>query len=245
MIADILSPEVIAVEAFSDRPGVKLFPEEAALLASAVDKRRREFATARHCARAALARLGVSPAPLLPGPHGAPRWPAGVVGSITHCDGYRAVAVARDRDVITLGLDAEPASPLPSGVLPLVSADNERAWIRDFAQTRPDVCWDRLLFSAKESVYKAWFPLTGRWLDFSEASVTVDPDAGTFAAALLVPGPVTDGRTLTGFAGRWMISRGLVLTATTILRPSAPRSEADAARSAPRPSHVVPGRSPT
>lgn len=216
MIADILPPEVIAVEAFEDPSDVTLFPEEAALLARAVDKRRREFATGRHCARAALTRLGVPPAPLLSGRRGAPQWPAGVVGSITHCDGYRAAAVARDRDVVTLGLDAESAGPLPDGVLRLVSDVGERAWIRELGAARPEVYWDRLLFSAKESVYKAWFPLAGRWLDFAEASVTVDPDAGTFTAALLVPGPVVGGRTLTGFAGRWMVARGLVLTAIAV-----------------------------
>jgi enterobactin synthetase component D / holo-[acyl-carrier protein] synthase len=216
VIADILPPEVVAVEAFEDPPGIELFPEEAVLLARAVDKRRHEFATGRHCARAALARLGVPPAPLLPGPRGAPRWPAGVVGSITHCDGYRAAAVARDRNVVTLGLDAEPADPLPDGVMRLVFDVGERAWIRELGAARPEVCWDRLLFSAKESVYKAWFPLAGRWLGFAEASVTVDPDAATFAAALLVPGPAVGGRTLTGFAGRWMIARGLVITTIAV-----------------------------
>ena len=79
------------------------------------------------------------------------------------------------------------------------------------------VRWDRLLFSAKESVYKAWFPLTRRWLDFEEAVVIPDPAEGTFTARLLVPGPVVDGRTLTGFPGRWMVDRGLVATAITVL----------------------------
>ena len=50
---------------------------------------------------------------------------------------------------------------------------------------------------AKESVYKTWYPITGRWLDFSEATVTVRVD-GTFHADVLVPGPVT------GFDGRWL-----------------------------------------
>ena len=48
------------------------------------------------------------------------------------------------------------------------------------------VHWDRVLFSAKESIYKAWFPLTGRWLGFEEASLSIDPAAGTFAARLHV-----------------------------------------------------------
>ncbi|HEY3735621.1 MAG TPA: 4'-phosphopantetheinyl transferase superfamily protein [Streptosporangiaceae bacterium] len=218
MIADLLPAEVVAVEAFADPPGVTLFPEEEAVVARAVERRRREFGTARYCARAALGRLGLPPAPLLRDPKGAPQWPAGVVGSITHCDGYRAAAVARAEQVATLGLDAEPAGPLPGGVLGVIAAPDEQAWIRELTAAVPDVCWDRLLFCAKESVYKAWYPLTLRWLDFKQAAVTVDPDAGTFAAALLVPGPVVDGRQLAGFTGRWMIGKGLVLTAVAVPR---------------------------
>jgi 4'-phosphopantetheinyl transferase EntD len=217
VIAEILPPVVVAVEAFGDLPGVTLFPQEEAVVARAVDKRRREFSTARGCARTALARLGLAPVPVLPGLRGAPQWPAGVVGSITHCDGYRAAAVARVQDVVTVGLDAEPADSLPSGVLGVVSVADERAWIRELSVARPAVCWDRLLFSAKESVYKAWFPLTRRWLDFDQAVITVDPVTGTFTASLLVPGPTIDGRELTGFTGRWMVGNGLVLTAIAVL----------------------------
>lgn len=216
VLADLLPPEVAAVESFGDLPGVTLFPEEEAVVARAVDKRRREFTTARGCARAALARLGLPPSPILPGERGAPQWPAGVTGSITHCDGYRAAAVARLRDVVTVGVDAEPDGPLPDGVLDLVSLDGERDQLRELAATAPSVCWDRLLFSAKEAVYKAWFPLTGRWLDFTEATVAIDPAAGTFAASLLVPATGADGRQLAGFSGRWLARRGLVLTAIAV-----------------------------
>ncbi len=73
--------------------------------------------------------------------------------------------------------------------------------------------WDRLLFSAKESVYKAWFPLAGRWLGFEDAIVAVDRGFGSFSARLLVPGPVLGGRELTGFSGRWLVREGLILTA--------------------------------
>jgi 4'-phosphopantetheinyl transferase EntD len=68
----------------------------------------------------------------------------------------------------------------------------------------------------KESVYKAWFPLTGSWLDFDEASITVEPSAGAFTAVLQVPGPVLDGRELTTFTGRFSASDTLVLTAITV-----------------------------
>jgi 4'-phosphopantetheinyl transferase EntD len=63
MIEQILPPHFSYSEAFTDSADVMLFPAEAELVAKAVDKRRREFATARGCARSALAGLGVPPAP--------------------------------------------------------------------------------------------------------------------------------------------------------------------------------------
>jgi 4'-phosphopantetheinyl transferase EntD len=85
------------------------------------------------------------------------------------------------------------------------------------AAEAPGTCWDRLLFSAKESVYKTWFPLTQRWLGFEEAEISVDPENGTFSARLLVPGPVLDDRQVTEFSGRWLARSGLVLTAIAVL----------------------------
>ncbi len=216
MIAEILPPPVAAVEAFEDPPGATLFPEEEAAMARAVPRRRGEFAAGRACARAALAQLGLPAAPILPGPRGAPQWPAGVVGTITHCDGYRASAVAHARDVLTLGLDAEPDGPLPGGVLDAVSLAEERDRLPGLAAAAPHVPWDRLLFCAKEAVYKAWFPLAGRWLGFEEAAITFAPDAGTFTARLLVPGPAAGGRPLDGFSGRWLARGGLLLAAIAV-----------------------------
>ena len=77
-----------------------------------------------------------------------------------------------------------------------------------------------MLFSAKESVYKAWFPLTQRWLGFEEASVLIDAERQTFTAELLVPGPVVNAAVLTGFEGRWLVSNGLIVT--TIVIPQQP-----------------------
>ena len=186
MIGELLPPEVASVERFDDEVPGDLYPAEAAVITAAVDKRRREFTTGRWCARQALARLGVAPAPILPGDRGAPGWPPGVVGAITHCAGYRAAAAARRGAVIAVGIDAEPDEPLPDGVLDVVSLPEERARL---AAGIPAVHGDRLLFAAKESVYKAWFPLTGRWLGFEDARIDLRPD-GTFEAHLLVDGPV-------------------------------------------------------
>lgn len=219
MIADILPACLASAEAFDDPPDATAFPEEEASVTRSVDKRRREFTTARHCVRRAFAQLGLPPTPVLPGPKGEPQWPSGIVGSITHCAGYRAAAVAQASDVVTIGIDAEPHGPLPAGVAAVVSSATERAWLKEYAECSPEIHWDRLLFSAKESVYKAWFPLAQRWLGFKDAALTVDPINGTFTARLLVSGPLVHGEQLTGFSGRWLVRDGLVLTAIGLLPP--------------------------
>lgn len=211
---------VVVAEAYDDAAGTDLLPEEAAVVRHAVAQRRREFATVRYCARRALAGLeGPTPrrAPLVPGERGAPRWPDGIVGSMTHCDGYRAAAVARSTQWASLGIDAEPNEPLPDGVLEIVASDEEAAALHS---APPGACWDRLLFSAKESVYKAWFPATGGWLGFDEVSVAFD-HGGTFTATLLRPGLVIGGRPVRALDGRWLVANGFALTAVAV-RAAAP-----------------------
>jgi len=217
MIERILSPPVFAAESFRDDTGAVLFPEEQAVIGNAVESRRREFATGRMCARTALARLGQPAVAVLRGPGGAPQWPAGIVGSITHCDGYRAAAVASTRHVVSLGVDAEPDEPLPDhGMLNLIALEQECVRLRELAAGTPGTCWDRLLFTAKESVYKTWFPLAGRWLGFESADVVIDAHAGTFTARLLVHGPLVNGSPLTSLHGRWLACRGLLITAIVV-----------------------------
>jgi 4'-phosphopantetheinyl transferase EntD len=216
-VIEKILPEVVSCdEAFSDAPDAVLFPEEMCFIGKAADKRRREFATARKCARNALGRLGVAAVPIPAGGGGAPQWPPGVVGSITHCTGYRAAAVARICDIATVGVDAEPNDGLPDGVLGMMSLASERAQICELVSAIPDVCWDRLLFSAKESVYKAWFPLTRRWLSFDEAAVTIGATDGTFDTRLLVRAFGRNDRPFTGITGRWLVANGLILTAITV-----------------------------
>ncbi|MDT0343352.1 4'-phosphopantetheinyl transferase family protein [Streptomyces litchfieldiae] len=223
MLSALLPSAAAVVEAFGDpAEPAELFPEEQAHIAAAVPERRREFGTVRGCARAALARLGGPRVPLLPGERGAPSWPAGFVGTMTHCRGYRAAAVARDGELAGVGIDAEPNEPLPDpGVLGLITLPEERTALRELAARRPEVAWERLVFSAKESVYKVWFPLTRKWLDFEEARIEVDPGAGTFTARLLVPGPVVDGVRLPEFTGRWAARDGLLVTAIALTRRTA------------------------
>src|ERR687891_293388 len=206
MIATLV-PASASAETFSDVPESTMFSEEAAAVASAGAERRREFGTVRWCARKALRQLGVSAVPILPNEDRAPRWPVGVVGSMTHCAGYRAAVVARSGELCGVGIDAEPHAALPTDVLELVLRDEERAGLVALAATGPDLHWDRIVFCAKEAVYKAWFPLTGSWLDFEDVSITVRLD-GTFGARL------RDA----DLSGSWKVDHGLILAATS-MRP--------------------------
>lgn len=192
-----------------------LYPEEVVHISRAVVKRRREFTTVRRCAREALGELGVGRPPMVPGEAGSPTWPEGVVGSMTHCAGYRAAVVALASEVCTVGIDAEPNERLPAGVLRNVASEGEAERLRLLLASRPGTAWDRLLFSAKESVYKAWFPLARQWLGFEEADVVIDPSGG-FRAALARPLSLGAGREAWELAGRWDCDASHVLTSIVV-----------------------------
>jgi 4'-phosphopantetheinyl transferase EntD len=220
MIASLV-PEATGAELFADDAESAMHPAEAALVITAGAERRREFAAARRCARRALAALGAPAVAVLPDADGAPVWPAGVVGSLTHCPGYRAAAAGRSETFRGLGIDAEPHIPLPLAVDDLILRAEERARLRTLNAARPHVRWDRLVFSAKEAVYKAWFPLTRRWLGFEDVSITVRLDGG-FHADLDPQQPPVDRTLPERIPGRWLVGRGFVLAAAWIAQPNAP-----------------------
>ncbi|WP_326596668.1 4'-phosphopantetheinyl transferase family protein [Streptomyces sp. NBC_01803] len=224
MIQRLLPSAVACATATADLPDAGALPEEAAALSSACgEPRRREFLTTRTCARAAMVSLGVPPAGVPSGPKGEPRWPAGLTGSMTHCDGYRAAAVSRTSDFHVVAIDAERHVPLPADVARHITVPAERAHLAELARHDPGTHWETVLFSAKETVYKAFNPLTGRWLGFRDARLSFDPATRTFRARLLQPGPVVDGVRINEFAGRWSVGEGLALTAIALPATAADR----------------------
>ncbi|MEX0836688.1 MAG: 4'-phosphopantetheinyl transferase superfamily protein, partial [Gemmatimonadota bacterium] len=198
----------------------ELGPREAEAIARAVPKRRTEFARGRACAREALRRAGCGVEASVGAPDSsgfveipvgasrAPVWPEGFTGSITHCDGFVAAVVARTGVLRGIGLDAEPDRPLPDGVAAQVLTPEEQA-------SPPDSLHDIVRFSAKESIHKAVFPLTGVWLDFLD--VALELDDGAFrarpAAGARVTTPVLDG-----LAGRYTRVAGVVVTVAWVPR---------------------------
>ena len=206
-----------AAEMYSDPRELAPLPEEEPLIARSVDKRRNEFITVRYCARQALVDLGEQPVPILKGDKGEPCWPDGIVGSLTHCEGFRGAAVGRRTQVRSVGIDAEPHGVLPDGVLDAISLPAERS---ELGALSAGVHWDRVLFCAKEATYKAWFPLTHRWLGFEDAHIVFDVDdsgqAGTFLSTILIDPAAESGPPLTALPGRWAVRNGIALTAIVL-----------------------------
>jgi 4'-phosphopantetheinyl transferase EntD len=208
LLRELLPPDVGVGEHWAGMGVEPLFPQESALVDGVGDRRRVTFHRGRHSARVALRDLGTTGAPVLHGRHGEPRWPGGVLGSITHCADYAAAVVSRTGPTRVLGVDAERDMPLASGILDLISSPVERA-----AMDRVDAeaCTDRLLFSAKESIYKAWFPSTMRRLGFRDVELVLG-SSRRFTCRPLVDASRLDGREFASFSGRWAVRDGVLVT---------------------------------
>lgn len=165
-----------------------LLPEEALLLSpKAVEKRRVEFAAGRHVARLALAEAGFTePFPILRGARGEPLWPAGWVGSISHGHGWAVAAVGPHTSVRSLGVDFESARRKvnAAGIARLITGPSEQAWCfaegEGTAQLRL-----KLIFSAKESLFKTLYPIVNVFFDFHDAEAVWNEAEGRFDLRLL------------------------------------------------------------
>lgn len=144
-----------------------LLKEEVPALAASVVKVRRASGAARIVARQLLTQLGHANCALPKGPAGAPVWPAGIVGSLAHDSRVAVAAVGMRADVGALGIDVEPAECLPSELLDLVATPQERLNLGD------DVYRGRLLFVAKEAVYKAVHPLDQTFLEHHDVEINL------------------------------------------------------------------------
>ena len=197
----LLVPGLSGAEIWDEGQPVEIHPNEDIHVARSAPRRRRDFALGRACARAALARLGHGEAVIAKGENGAPVWPSGVAGSITHTANYAAALVGESSRFAGIGIDAERSGGVTRDL-----------WLRLFSEaeqrilgTHPDpLLAATLLFSAKEASYKTW-ALKGA-LAFREIEITLEEDA--FAA-------VRAGDRL---RGRHAVEKGVVLVAAWIPR---------------------------
>jgi 4'-phosphopantetheinyl transferase EntD len=198
LVARLLVPGIFGAEIDDTGQPVALHPEEEPFVAKAASKRRRDFALGRACARAALAGLGHGDAVIGMGEGGAPLWPAGIVGSITHTSSYAAALAAEARLFSGIGVDAERVGGVTEELWPRLfdTAERDRLMGLDDASR---AILATVIFSAKEACYKAW-TMKGA-LAFRD--IHVAPDEGGFTATRA-------GETL---RGRTVVEGDLVLTA--------------------------------
>jgi 4'-phosphopantetheinyl transferase EntD len=180
--------------------------EEERLIETAVKKRQQEFRAGRNAAHQALDELSAPWEPLMRDEKRQPLWPAGFLGSISHCRGECVAVCAKAGDLISLGIDVEPLEPLPKGVAQYIHTPHDQATM-EADRSLPE----RLIFSAKESIYKCYFPLIGEHMGFQSVSLNIDPDKMRFdftpSATNTTPFP-TDLK----FHGRFMASRSHLYT---------------------------------
>jgi 4'-phosphopantetheinyl transferase EntD len=169
LISRILAPGLFGAQMVDVYQPVLLATQEEALVAKAAPKRRREFALGRACAHAALSQLGHDKAVIGRLENGAPHWPDGVVGSITHTSGYAAALVAQAARFSGVGLDAERLGGVGANLWPRLFDADECDTLKRLDEEECKLV-ATLFFSAKEASYKAWGMKTA--LAFREIHIT-------------------------------------------------------------------------
>ncbi len=219
ILASPFSSSVVSFAAVSEAAlqSFLLHPLEEQALGEAVSpKRRRDFTLGRAAARQALEGVGFPVvSPVLRGEHREPLWPVGIVGSIAHSGGYGVAAVAWQQDLPALGIDIQAIEDRYTDELIARFADpDEFDWVRSDAARRTERAVK--LFSAKESVFKALYPLGRVWFAFDVAHLTPKPDELGFSAEVRLPA-LSNG-TIHMDVGV-SVSNGYVLTGAWLSQP--------------------------
>jgi 4'-phosphopantetheinyl transferase EntD len=179
-LAALVPPEV-ALVMVDPRAVEPLHAAEEEAVAQATWKRRQDFRAGRAAARSALGRFGIFDVAIPRGQERLPMWPAGFVGSISHCPGWCGAAVARQSDLAAIGLDIEVRRRVHSRLFAAVCTPSERAWME---ATGTSLETATLVFSAKEAVYKCVHSALRSPLGFADVEIVVDLSSGELVATL-------------------------------------------------------------
>jgi 4'-phosphopantetheinyl transferase EntD len=213
-LQDLFPEQVICIVSSGPPENFELLAGEREATREMTPLRLREFEHGRSCARRALAELGYPDCAVPTTQNRSPEWPTGVVGSITHCGGKAAAAVARAADIGGIGLDIETDEPLDENLLPIICRDDE--WPQA-SSVEERLLLGKLIFSAKESVFKCIWPQVRRFIDFTEVSIELGLERNTFTATphtLDLPQQLFDRLT-----GRFDRRDHMIVTALTAAKP--------------------------
>jgi 4'-phosphopantetheinyl transferase EntD len=176
-LAALFPPGAIAAELHGAAPPAHLSQDELLSVRHCSEKRINDFTTGRLCARRVLKELGIEGFSLLAAKDRQPVWPAGILGSITHTEGYSAAVVIRQGRVRSVGLDSESVAAVHEDLWPRICAPAELVSLRAVSGARRS---ERaaLTFAAKEAFYKSQFPLTGEWIGFADVVIDLEQTPG-------------------------------------------------------------------
>ena len=186
-----------------------LEPAERELVRGVSPKRRQEIETGRKIARRLLCKLGYPHFALLRDNDRLPIWPKDVVGCISHKRDLCVAAVASSRDSAGIGLDIELDEAVRPGLERLIGRPAERLWI-DAAGPTESGRRCRAIFSAKEAVYKAFYPRVRKAWSFTDVEITIDFHREEFVARL----PKSAGQSRVN--GRILRRQGWILTSVEL-----------------------------
>ncbi len=171
-----------AVAPMPEQPRFR-FEAEAHWVRQASEKRQREFAAGRDCARAALSQVGLPEQAILADANGVPIWPEGALASLSHSRGYCAAVATDSKRLRMLGLDLEQTNRLSrSAMARVVHPSEEEAYVQDSQQRAT------LIFCAKEAFFKAQFPGWQTYGNFHDMQLAVEGgQSGSISVLTLGP----------------------------------------------------------
>ena len=213
---EALLGSVVAYELWGPGDPDWLLDDERGLVTEAVPTRVEQFAAGRRCARLALAELEIDAGPILRSSARAPSWPDGVIGSITHTEGYALAVVGRPTDQLrSVGVDAERSGRVEDHLHRRLFGETEQAWLDSFDGDRRSEAATEM-FGLKESFYKAQYPLTAAWVGFHDVAISRSDDHWLLE-------PATDASVLDAVRwpveGRSLTRDSIVVTAVGVVTP--------------------------
>ena len=138
--------------------------------------RKEHYRSGRICAGEVLSKLGTLGQPVLRDPQTRePLWPEGISGAITHSGNWAAAAAGKTSDVLGIGIDLEDLErQVDSRISRHVCIPEEQKWLQECGE---EDCLEqnlKIIFSAKESIFKAFFPYTRTYLHFHDARILME-----------------------------------------------------------------------
>ena len=137
--------------------------------------RKEHYRSGRICAGEVLSKLGTLGQPVLRDPQTRePLWPEGISGAITHSGNWAAAAAGKTSDVLGIGIDLEDLErQVDSRISKHVCIPEEQKWLQECGEDLLEQNL-KIIFSAKESIFKAFFPYTTTYLHFHDARILME-----------------------------------------------------------------------